>query len=157
MPPIAVVVARLRVSVTPRRTGFWPVLLTTPIPPPLRALLPVIVESWIVTAVAEVWPSMWMPPPVSFAVVPDALLVSISEAEMVSAVAPWVAIPPPRGALPSVIRTRLSVSGRLTLRPDVAADAGGRPAAAQRHVVDDDGGAGPERQHAERGPRRRPG
>jgi hypothetical protein len=47
----------LRATVTPRRIGFWPTLLTTPTAPPCCARLPVKVESWIVTAVAVVWPS----------------------------------------------------------------------------------------------------
>ena len=59
MPPIAGTVparALLRANVTPRSAGGWPVLFSIAIPPPLRAELDAIVESWIVIGVAVVWP-----------------------------------------------------------------------------------------------------
>ena len=49
--------ALLRVRVTPCRTGSVPLLLATPIPPPLAAELPVIVDSVIETATSPVAPS----------------------------------------------------------------------------------------------------
>jgi hypothetical protein len=111
-PPVAER-ARLRASVTPRRTIGCRALPITARPAPPQAVLLKIVVSSIVSVVPEVALSTWIPPPRWLMLAP-AWLPSIRLARMSTRVAPKIASPPPLVLLvPPVIRTRSKVAERV--------------------------------------------